>query len=252
MTSSVVCERPIGGLAAHLRQGALLWFGELHGTVESPRFVTDVACHASRLGHVQIGLEIPSSEQERIDTYLRSTGTATDREALLDGAFWNVRDGRSSEAMLALMERVRAMRGQNANIEIVAYDGVDRDRDAAMANAVVAARDVSGVFVGLSGNLHSRRVKGAPGDANFVALVAHLVERGIAVTTFDVATNGGTMWACVSTSPDSEPVCGVHSSGRSGKGEGEPWSLGPASDESHDGVYRIGVTTASPPARAVR
>jgi hypothetical protein len=248
MTPSFMCERTIAGLDVHLRPGALLWFGEMHGTVESPRFVTDVACHAARISRVQLGLEVPSAEQPRIDAYVRSAGSDADRAALLDGPFWNVRDGRSSEAMLALMERVRILRSQRANIDIVAFDGPAFDRDAAMAAAVADARDATAIFVGLSGNVHSRRIKGTSWDSEYMAAVAHLVARGLAVTTFDTASNGGTMWACMSTNPDSEPICGVHPNGRSD--DGEPWTLGPPRDASHDAVYRVGPTTASPPARA--
>src|SRR5262249_15877336 len=104
------CERSISGLDSHLERGAILWFAEMHGTEESPRFVSDVACHASRVGRVQLGLEIASSEQPRIDRYLRSHGDAADRAALLDGEFWRYHDGRSSLAMVALIERARVVR----------------------------------------------------------------------------------------------------------------------------------------------
>jgi hypothetical protein len=241
------CDRSVPGLDAHLARGKLLWFGEMHGTAESPRFVVDAACHAARLGRVQLGLEVPGAEQARIDAFLRSDGSPAARTALLAGPFWDVRDGRSSEAMFDLVDRTRRLRASGATIDIVAFDGPARDRDAAMADVVAKTRDPEAIFIGLSGNVHSRRTKGTSWDPEYVALVAHLVARGLPITTWNVSANGGSFWGCVSKGPDDEPTCGEHPN--SGSETGDPWTLGPARDESHDGVYRVGPTTASPPAR---
>ena len=93
------CTRHVAGLDALIKSGAILWFGEIHGSEESPRFVGDVACRAAAAGHVQVGLEIAGDEQARIDRYLRSAGSPADRAALLDGPFWHQHDGRSSTGM---------------------------------------------------------------------------------------------------------------------------------------------------------
>lgn len=243
------CERAIAGLDAHLARGAILWFGELHGTEESPRFAGDAACLASRVARVQLGLEIPSDEQPRIDRFLRSAGDAADRAALLDGPFWRVHDGRSSVAMLALIDRVRALRAAGAAIDIVAYDDPwsPADRDEGMADRIARARDPGAIVVALSGNLHARRTDGSPWDPDFVPAVAHLLARGFDVTTFDAAANGGTFWACIADGPDEEPRCGVQDNWVTDRGE--PWTLGPSRTPAYDGVYRVGKTVASPPAR---
>jgi hypothetical protein len=243
--SSTPCDRMVTNLEVHLQAGAILWFGEVHGTVESPRFVGDVVCHASGMMRVQLGLEVPAAEQPRIDAFLRSDGGAPARTALLDGAFWNVRDGRSSEAMLALLDRVRALRKAGRNIDIVAFDGHARDRDEAMANVVAGVRDPKAIFVGLSGNIHSRLTP----DTS-TTLVGYLGGRGLGLTTFDVSANGGSMWACMSLTRDGEVTCGVHQ--RKTSNPGEAWTLGLPRDESHDGTYHVGTMTASPPARAAR
>lgn len=246
-SAQVTCERTIAGIDSHVQNGALAWFGEMHGTEESPRFVGDVACQAARGWRVQVGLEIWNAEQPRIDAYLKSDGAAADRKALLDGPFWANHDGRSSEGMLALLERVRSLRHAGAGIEVVAYDVPDAiDRDGAMADFVTRARDTNAVFIALSGNVHSRRTKGTPWDPELVPTVARLVERGLSVTTFDVSANGGTFWACMSKGPGEPQECGEHPNRRE---PGEPWTLGPARDASHDGVYRVGATVASKPAR---
>ena len=56
--------------------GHLLLFGEMHGSIEAPALIADVACHLSLSGDVTIGLEIPATEQAQIDDYLASAGTA--------------------------------------------------------------------------------------------------------------------------------------------------------------------------------
>ncbi|MBA3821273.1 MAG: hypothetical protein H0X17_20485, partial [Deltaproteobacteria bacterium] len=197
----------------------------MHGTEESPRFVGDAACQAARLGRVQVGLEITGDEQPRFDRYLRSAGSAADREALVAGSFWSQADGRSSAAMVALIDRVRTLRVAGAAIELVAYDVLSTGRDAAMADAVVKARDASAIFIALSGNVHSRRNKGVPWDAALVPTVAHLVARGLPVTTFLDAPAGGTIAARIATD-DHEPTCGVHPN-LERAGAAKPRTLGP-------------------------
>jgi len=245
--SHVACERDIAGIDARLGAGDIAWLGEIHGTEQSPRFAGDVACAAARRGRVQLGLEIWRTEQPAIDRFVASDGSAAERAALLAGPYWKNHDGRSSQAMLGLIDRVRALRAAGAAISIVAYDVPDaQDRDAAMAERVLAVRDPAATFVGLSGNVHSRRIKGTPWDPEAVPMIAHLVARGLHVATFDVSSQGGTYWACLSDGPGQPQRCGEQKAGR---GEpGEPWTLGPARDASHDGVYRIGKMTASPPA----
>jgi hypothetical protein len=76
--------------------------------------------------------------------------------------------------------------------------------------------------------------------------VANLVAMKLPVTTYNVSPSGGEMWACIGT-PDHEPECGAHPIG--GEAGGEPWTLGPARDPAHDGVYFVGKTTAAPPAK---
>jgi hypothetical protein len=213
----------------------------MHGTQESPAFLGDVACAvAQQEHHVQVALEIWNTEQPAIDRFL-ATG---DRATLLAGPFWSQHDGRSSTAMVELLDRVRWLQRAGAKIDVVAYDVTSQpDRDQAMAIKVLAARDDRGVIVGLSGNIHSRRTRWN----ETTPLVAHLVDAKLQVKTHDVAAAGGTMWACRAT-PDHEPVCGEHPMSKDDS-PGTPWTLGPKRDDSHDGVYYVGATKAAFPAK---
>jgi hypothetical protein len=245
---SATC-RAIDGVAALLEPGATIVFGENHGTAEAPRFVGDVACHAAKRAPVTLALEIPRDEKARIDLYLSSAGTSADRDALLDGPFWHRedQDGRSSEAMLALIERARVDR-----LAIVAFDIADgvapttRDRD--MAEQLAAARKAAPdrIFVGLTGNYHSRKTVGAPWDPAAVFMARHLEELGVAVTTLDVARDGGGAWVCMMADDGVHVDCGAHEAPP--KPRARTWFVEIGDTEGHDGTYVVGPTTASPPA----
>jgi hypothetical protein len=232
------CPRPIKGFKTE--PGQMYWFGEMHGTEESPRLVGDAVCEAARWDRVQLGLEIWQDEQLRIGHYL----VDGDRAKLLAGPFWAQHDGRSTTAMVALLDRIRQIRDDGGKVEVVAFDITNEpDRDNAMAKAVMGARDPSAVFIGMSGNIHSRRTKWN----EVTPLVARLIEQHFKVKTYDVSATGGTMWSCIATD-DHEPVCGEHPNSNDG-GKGAPWSLGAPRDDSHDGVYFVGPTKAAGPAK---
>ncbi|MBS1121986.1 MAG: hypothetical protein H6Q90_4214 [Deltaproteobacteria bacterium] len=170
-------------LDARLTPGAIVWFGEMHGTEQSPRFVGDVVQHTAHTWSVQLGLEIPRDVQPQLDRYFASDGGVTARAALLDGAFWRWHDGRSSDAMLGFIERVRALRADGSVIDVVAFDipsddatSDARGRDLAMAEWLIRA-----VMVVLSGDVQILRTRGPmirkPGDK---AQVSAALPRGSA------------------------------------------------------------------------
>ena len=75
--------------------GATLILGELHGTREVPMFAADLACLLLARGHkVVLALEIPATEQERIDRFLaRRAAKSGDRRAAGEGAAVGAREG---------------------------------------------------------------------------------------------------------------------------------------------------------------
>jgi hypothetical protein len=246
---------PIAGLDSILARGTMLVFGEIHGTAESPRFAGAVACHAAALGPVTLALELPRDEQPRLDAYLASGGTAADRAALLASPFWtrSAQDGRSSVAMLALIEAQRAARAAGADVAIVAFDLPEdaprgADRDARMADHLAAARRAAPArtFVTLTGNFHSRRTVGAPWNASARFMAGYLVDAGLALSTFDVERDGGSAWVCPMDETGKTQPCGPR--GRPPRPVTDAWSLSTAPTDGHDGHYVVGPTTASPPA----
>src|SRR5262249_19326667 len=140
----------------------LIVLGEQHGTREAPLFAGNLACQAAAAGHtVSIGVELLRTDQSSLDRYLTSEGTPDDRrELLLSGRSWvhTWYDGRSSEAVFALVERARVMRKAGMPVTLFAYDEPDQagtERDASMARTVEMMRRprLDEVTIILTGNV---------------------------------------------------------------------------------------------------
>lgn len=250
------------GISGHeLLKAPLVIVGALHGTAEIPAALGHLACQAavSRQGEpILVGLEIPSSTQEAIDAFLESAGDAAAMEGLLAAEHWQreYQDGRSSKAMLDLLERIRRDRKSGLPIEVLAvdpgfYDEPNR-RDSGMATNLIGRIEAThpAQTLVLVGNVHSRTRKGYPWNdkADYTPLGAHLRARYSDLIALDVANSGGTAWICLS---DKAAECGVRPQG-SLKVDGpvprivlDPTA---APRPGHDGAFFIGTVTASPPA----
>ncbi|MFP2904793.1 hypothetical protein ACLESD_07000 [Pyxidicoccus sp. 3LFB2] len=250
--SKVDCGPAIPGMEAVLKPAAFIVLGEMHGTQEAPLFATRLACHAAAAGQpVRVGLELPVGEQPRIDAFLASGDGAI--EPLTSGGLWTdvMQDGRSSNAMLQALVRLRELKRAGLPLEIRAFDAGGKDRDASMAAKLLEerARAAQDTFIVLTGNLHARRDKGAPWDPNLRFMSNHLLEAEPELVTLDMAYLGGTMWACTGMTVD---TCKVHPLKRA---RYEEHAATPRivvqkgiTAEGYDGVYAVGTATASPPA----
>ncbi len=224
----------------------LVLVGELHGTVETPALVGELACAAAAdaATPVTVALEMDPTEQARIDAYLASAGTAADRSALLAGRFWTrtMQDGRSSVAMAALIERLRSLRSEGHAIQVVAVDTLRHaDRDAEMAaNIRRETRREGARVIALLGNRHASGHKGVQDDPGYVPagyLLADLQPLSVRVDA-----PRGSAWVCA-------PTCGVLAFGaRSSAAEPIAAGYAPiATRPGYDGVYMLPALTASPP-----
>lgn len=245
--------RPIDGLAPLLRPGRILLLGELHGTEESPAFALDVACHAVQAGlPVVVGLELLDVEQAPVDAFLDSNGTPDDRKALLSGRIWqrDYQDGRNSRAMADLIDGARRLRRDGGDVRVSLFDasgaagGQQRDR-AMGANLVALARAApEKMLIVLAGNMHTRTTRGNARNADYEPM-GYVLSKGTSperVIALDVAHAGGSAWICA-------PGCGATSLG--GKHGESPWTIEVDDDTrppGHQGWYRVGRITASPPA----
>jgi hypothetical protein len=249
------------GLDAVMNPGALVVFGEIHGTNEIPNFVGDAACAAARKGRVHVGLELPPDDTEPLAAFL-----AGDRdEGLRDSKFWRSSSpyGVTSHSMLALLQRLRGYRRSGVPIDVFFFDDRNRsglERDEAMADYISRERQraPSDIYLVLVGNYHARKVVGAPWDPKMRWMASFLSERERGLLTLDYRNLPGSAWMCLQKDGGGGEICGsnlvkgstasvVYSSSRRSRSE-RTVNLKPNPQLGYDGVYWVGELTASPPA----
>lgn len=210
---------PIPGSAAILDDRAIDYviLGELHGTRETPVFFGDLVCAAAARGPLVVALEIPVEDQPALDAYLTSNGDAAARAALLKADFWTSRDGRSSVAMLALIDRLRGMfqarkiLGVAATQDSAAYrPGDESAYNQAMAAAWIRALDAhpGARLLALVGNAHAVPGRVTFGDGPGFLSAASFLPRA-RTATLGNADVGGFAWNCSGLTD-----CGPQSAGR--------------------------------------
>lgn len=226
--------------------GATLILGELHGTREVPMFAADLACLLLERGHkLVLALEIPVTEQERIDRFLAASDGAAARADLVAGDYWTfpMQDGRRSQATVDLLARARRWARARAPIEVVAFDAEvpPSERDAAMAEQLAAARRArsDAVFLVVTGGLHATRTPTPdfePMAARFETLV-----RPSPVRSLRLAHAGGSAWLCTEE-------CGPHQIAGQQAGATRSINFFERTTEGFDGEFYVGPIHASPPA----
>lgn len=236
--------------------------GESHGTAEIPAAFGRLACHAAaerRPQPIVVGLEIWTSAQAAIDTFLAGPGGPAARGTLLEQDFWqrDYQDGRSSAAMADLLEALRRHRASGLNLVVRAIDppkfDSPGDRDARMAAAVmdaVTSQRPAQTLV-LVGDVHSRVLPGYPwnpADA-YLSVGAHLRKKYADTVGLRTLSGGGSAWQCLSNEAKD---CGVRRLGtREITGEVPRLALDPGALETTgwSGILFLRALTASPPAR---
>jgi hypothetical protein len=236
-------------LPAPLVGAPLVVLGEVHGTEEVPAFVARYVCATAAGGKpVRLALEMPAEEQARLDAFMGGAGTADEQAALLAGRFWQrpFQDGRSSAAMLRMLDALRGMRAAGMPVEVLAYDSGGAGREAGMAQQLRAAiaRHSGSAFVVLTGGLHATRTRGNRFNPNFESMTYLLAD--LKPLSLTVVTGGGSAWVCTGAAG-----CGPKSWTIN---QGTPLATGSvaldAPSPQFDGSFHVGATTASPPAVA--
>src|SRR5690606_22142049 len=128
-------------VAACMGDRRMVLLGEAQGTREVPLLVAGLAERGSRKGPLLLALEIHGSEHRPLADYLDGDGSEAARERLRKRPYWarprERNDGRRSEDMLDLVERMRQLRAQGRDVAILPFDVGDGDgRDKAMADHV--------------------------------------------------------------------------------------------------------------------
>ncbi|MBW8734456.1 MAG: hypothetical protein JF571_09150, partial [Asticcacaulis sp.] len=185
------------GIDAVLKSPAhVIWFGELHGTTETPAFFGDAVCAAAKDGRkVIVALERSKMDDGVLAAFLDTPEHDTATSILLTGREWRNRgqDGRSSLAMLSLMGRLRDDKASGVIADIVLIDDW-RDTegsDAAMAKTVKAAltKSPDARLLVYSGNFHA--MKTAPQGTHTAASQLPADD----VYAVNIQIEGGTAWS---------------------------------------------------------
>lgn len=183
----------------------LVFFGELHGTAESPTLIGEVACKAAHERPVVVALEWPVDLQSAVTKFLESKGEKQAADELLRHRFWRTEmlDGKSSASMLRLVDRLRFLRSQGSSIDIILFDdpvestSQSTGRENRLADRllnVFRARSIETQILVLTGNLHSRVTRGLPWNSDFEP-AAYLL-RNLKPLTFELGHTGGAAWNC--------------------------------------------------------
>jgi hypothetical protein len=239
-----------------LQSRRLIVLGELHGTREVPKFVSDLACNFAKRGiETIVALEIPMDTQPSIDAVLGSRIEST-ASAMSKVRHWTstMRDGRSSEAMWNLILSIRAINAASnkkltsvATFDVApnsALSSIDQRESfmaGALRNIVMGAHKDTAILV-LTGNVHSSKARGAPWNKEFESMTYLL--RDLNPLSLDIAHDGGHSWSCTSGGCKSHAWRGRTDSSKLFPARGVYLDR-PAN--GHDGVYYVGNISASPP-----
>ncbi len=242
---------PLEAVPAAVADAPFLVLGDVHGTREVPAFVAAYLCaSAKQQRRTTLAIELPSTAQDALDAFMGSQGTPQDVERLLSGGPWRSprQDGRTSIDTLRLIQQVRTLRAEGADLRVAAIDTVAAtpQRSAAMAERLRAElrRGADRQVVTLVGAPHAIRSKGNRFNPAYESAIYLLADqRPLSLT---VGTAGGTAWVCRGATPD---TCGATGwdINRVDPAPAGPFSLVPPSPQ-FDGMFYVGATTASPPA----
>lgn len=263
--------------------------GEMHGMAEPPAFVKALTCHSLSRGHkTALALEM-SDSNGILEKYLTSDGGDIATKSLFEGGMWKSEftDGRSSEAMLELVDYAREV-SQTNNLSVIKFkaddlnfnlflsknpdtgeDDFDQNGYSAAYEKAMAVNILSGATktgadktIVLVGNVHARRSNVTFGELDYPAMAANMPKpRSITLNTVSI---GGTSWNCRGGKPSD---CKVNKTNESISRDskiaktgnytillGEGRGVIPYVNDSYykpewfDGVIFVGAATASPPA----
>lgn len=250
--AAIACSAVPGAEALFANpQTQFVWVGETHGGSEPPALFADLVCLASQKRQVAVALEHETSEQPLWNAFLKSDGGQRAQAALLQGANWKqkAQDGRSSQAMLALADRLRLLtaahriRGVELMVRPPAPEGeTPEEHESRMASAVYkAALGLRRPLVlAFSGNAHASR-RAATFQGRTYEEAAMRLPKADIVTVF-IRGGEGRTWNCQADG------CRIHPYGWPGA-LARGVTPATADTEGFDFIADTGVpTTPSPPA----
>jgi hypothetical protein len=244
------CAPPAGHEALWAPEHRFVIIGEIHGTTEAPAAFAQLVCAASEQGPVTVALELPTTMQPQLDAFLAAPDEATAAEALHSTIFGDISmaDGRTSLAMVEMMQAIRRMRTEGRDVTFHAFQptnsrpaGFDQnyyELDMAVAMVAAATERPEARVLMLVGNIHAGKIRFDRFD--LMPAAAHLPRRE--TVSLNVAQQGGQAWSCQSNG------CRVYDSMARYDIEARGVIMEPVGEGAWDGVLAVGPVTASPPA----
>lgn len=230
----------------------LIFVGELHGTKESPQFVSDLACNLLKSNkQVVLALEMSNDYQPELQSALKEPSEQLAFSGLEQLRFWDAKmqDGKRSVAYMMLLKKAWGWKKQFPEFDLAAIDvsatTLQSARAEFMAGEIrrILDRSPQVVVIAFTGNLHARRQKGTPWNKEFIP-AAYLL-RDVEAVSLNMDYTAGTAWNC------GRNGCGINPVSQSpitGKPTAPSVQLSQA-DPYFDGVYQLGEVSASPPVR---
>lgn len=224
--------------------------GEMHGTTETPAAFAQIVCEATTRGAVTVALEMPEAMQPNLDAFLIADSDTAALSSLEGTPFVDptMVDGRTSRAMLAMMQSLRRLKAEGRDIAIHAFQPgssgggqlpqayYELEMGRLLARAAVN-RPQAKVFA-LVGNIHASKIVN-PGLG--LPAAAHLPADE--TVSLYVVQQGGEAWNCMQ-------VCGANPLGIGYDADARGVIMGARGDGAYDGLLALGPTTASPPVTA--
>lgn len=247
------CTPVPGAEALWAAQARYVFVGEHHGTTETPAAFAQLVCDAAARGPVTVALEFPDTMQADFDAFLAAADDAAAAATLHDTPFWtrapDRQDGRSSVAMLEMLQSIRRLKAEGRDVTIHAFmsgqrrpAGFDQNyHELAMATGLAraaTARPEARVLV-LVGSLHAAKARAEHWE-DLLPAAAHLPPAE--VIALDVPQQGGQAWSCGVDRCGITDVISVHDPAERGV------TLKSVDNGVYDGVLAVGPITASAPA----
>jgi hypothetical protein len=252
-TAAPGCEPALSGVDALIAERRFVLLADVPGTKEIPDFVGRLACQAVRTGATTVvALELMRVDQEWVDTYLASRGSAADHAALLHVTRSfdpQTSGGRGTQAVLELLDRILALRDAGFTLRVVAFGEAPNAPEAerSRASALERARrvDPDALLVAVVEGPQARTVLQKGETADGAPLGWYLERWGLQPVPLDLRSPGGQTLSCVSPG---RAACGpvpVPATPR-GAGTSRSVKLYPSPDgQGFWGEYSVGLLTAS-------
>jgi len=244
--SRAECGPPLPGSDGILAARRLVLLAHLPGTREVPALVGDLVCRAATAGiHTVVGLELLSTDQGLVETYLASADTEANRAAFLAASrsFRSAAPSPASASLLELLDRLRALRDAGLPLRVFAFDeaGAAAAADRARARTIERQRRL---------DLDAATLVLLRWPESGVSPLAGPLSRwGLRPLPLEVRLSGGRAWTCAASSAG--PACGEAAVPARPPPQGAPPPridlFGKPDPDGFLGAFFVGMVTPSPP-----